>query len=118
MRVKNSNGGKKDVLPHGSDALQTTAKCCWFNPCFNPLPIGSEFPNLFSRRWMQRTVESMVFSSVREMRNPKPHDDRWTAGRVIGVIVTFAVITTLWSLWNAPSLDAWFALVSLRGGGA
>lgn len=60
----------------------------------------------------------MVFSSVREMRNPKPHDDRWTAGRVIGVIVTFAVITTLWSLWNAPSLDAWFALVSLRGGGA
>ena len=60
----------------------------------------------------------MVLSSIREMKDPRPHDERWSLRRVVGVIVTFAVITTLWSLWNAPSLDAWFRLVSLRGGGA
>ncbi len=60
----------------------------------------------------------MVLSSIREMKHPRPHDESWSLGRVFGVIVTFAVITTLWSLWNTPSLDAWVRMISLRGGGA
>ena len=32
--------------------------------------------------------------------------------RALKVAVTFSVITTLWSLWNSPSVGAWLELVS------
>ncbi|MCH2145761.1 MAG: hypothetical protein MK082_11545 [Phycisphaerales bacterium] len=60
----------------------------------------------------------MVLSSVHEMKNPAPAVEGVTPKRVFGVLVTFVTITILWSLWNAPSLDIWFRMVSLRGGGA
>ena len=60
----------------------------------------------------------MVFSSIREMQGKRSPDEGFSFARVSGIIVTFVTITILWSLWNSPSLELWFQLVSLRGGGA
>ncbi|MFM1805159.1 MAG: hypothetical protein RL136_2038 [Planctomycetota bacterium] len=58
----------------------------------------------------------MVHATVRETtargRRPKPTRVRQS----LSVLGTLAFIVALWSLWNAPDLEAWINLVSLRGG--
>jgi alginate O-acetyltransferase complex protein AlgI len=58
----------------------------------------------------------MVHATVRETtargRRPQPTPLR----RAAGIAGTFAFIVLLWSLWNAPSVEAWIHLLSLRGG--
>lgn len=58
----------------------------------------------------------MVFSTVQETRqgNRPPERSRWR--HAFGLVRTFLVIILLWSLWQSPSIPAYFDLVTLRGG--
>ncbi|MAB72422.1 MAG: hypothetical protein CMJ54_07945 [Planctomycetaceae bacterium] len=58
----------------------------------------------------------MVASTVREVRSAGRPPERSRLGHAFAVVRTFAIIVVLWSLWQSSSLDAWWQLVSLRGG--
>ena len=59
----------------------------------------------------------MVFATVQETRRGGRPVSLTTWGRIFGVARTFTLIVVLWSLWQASSLEAWWSLLSLRGGG-
>jgi hypothetical protein len=41
-----------------------------------------------------------------------------TAGRMVSILLTFTIISSLWSLWSAPSLREWFGMWSVWNVGA
>ena len=58
----------------------------------------------------------MVFSTVQEVKRGGRPPVRSRMGHAFAVARTFSLIVVLWSLWQASSLEAWWQLVSLRGG--
>ena len=58
----------------------------------------------------------MVFATVQETRRGGRPPQRSRIGHAVAVVRTFVLIVVLWSLWQSSSLEAWWQLVSLRGG--
>lgn len=58
----------------------------------------------------------MVGATVREVRSGGRPPERSRLAHAFAVVRTFAIIVVLWSLWQSSSLEAWWQLVSLRGG--
>lgn len=58
----------------------------------------------------------MVFATVQETRRRGRPPERSPLGHAFAVARTFSLIVVLWSLWQSSSLEAWWQLVSLRGG--
>ncbi len=58
----------------------------------------------------------MVHATVQETRRKGRPPERTRLGQAFAVARTFALIVVLWSLWQSSSLEAWWQLVSLRGG--
>ena len=54
---------------------------------------------------------NLLWEARRPARRADAGSQSWPL-RALKVAVTFSVITTLWSLWNSPSVGAWLELVS------
>jgi hypothetical protein len=49
-----------------------------------------------------------------ESRNPSRRvaSARWSPRQAMKTVATFALIVTLWSLWNSPSIAEWLDLIT------
>jgi heme/copper-type cytochrome/quinol oxidase subunit 2 len=57
----------------------------------------------------------VIFTLLHEGRYKQvkqPSGWRALGMRAIGVLATFAILTTLWSLWSSPSIGAWIYLMT------
>jgi alginate O-acetyltransferase complex protein AlgI len=57
----------------------------------------------------------VVANTLYDLRHPRRRSDPSWTGRAVHaakVLGTFAVITTLWSLWSSPTLTSWIYLVT------